>query len=77
VILSRLVRNQISIESVVGIGGTGEIQVTLSEDSSVGQSVRAQFGVGGGAQKSGASNRRRIGIWSEPVEGRGSVHSVK
>jgi len=66
-----------SIERVVAMGGTGEIQVALSEDSSVGQSLRAQFGVGGGARKSGASKRRRIGIWSEPVEGRGSVHSVK
>jgi len=77
VILSRLVRNQMSIERVVAMGGTGEMMVALSEDSSVGQSVRAEFGVGRGAWKSGALNRRRIGIWSEPVEGRGSVHSVK
>jgi len=77
VILSRLVRNQMSIGRVVAMGGTGEIRVSLSEGSSAGLSVRAQFGVGEGARKSGASNRRRIGIWSEPVEGRGSVHSVK
>jgi len=77
VILSRLVLNQMSTERVVAMGGTGEMQVSLSEDSRVGQSVRAQLGVGGGARKSGASTRRRIGIWSEPVEGRGSVHSVK
>ena len=77
VILSRFVLNQMTIERVVGMEGAGKIQVALSEDSSVGQSVRAQLGVGGGARKSGASNRRRIGIWSEPVEGRGSVHSVK
>jgi len=77
VILSRLVRNQMSIERVVAMGGTGKIRVALSEGSSVGQSVRAQLGVGGGARMSGASNRRRNGIWSEPVEGRGSVHSVK
>jgi len=52
------------------------MRVALSEDSSVGQSVRAQLGTGGGALKTGASKRRRIGIWSEPVEGRGSDHSV-
>jgi len=66
-----------SIERVVAMGGTGEMQVALSAESNVGQSVRAQLGVGGGARKSGASKPRRIGMWSEPVEGRGSVHSVK
>ena len=41
------------------------------------QSVSAQLGVGGGARNRGASNRRRIGTWSEPVEGRGSDHPEK
>ena len=41
-ILSRLVRNQMSIERVVAMGGTGEIRVSLSEGSSAGQSVRAR-----------------------------------
>ena len=51
--------------------------MAFREYSSEGQSVRAQFGVGGGAQNNGASKRGRIGIWSEPVKGRGSDHSVK
>jgi len=55
----------------------GKIAVALREHSKEAQSVRAQLGVGGGAQDKGASKRRRIRIWSDPVEGRGSDHSVK
>ena len=77
VILSRFVLNQMFIDRVVGIGGAREIRSALNEDSSVGQSVRAQLGAGGGERKSGASKRRRIGVWSEPVEGRGSDYSEK
>jgi len=66
-----------SIDRVVGMGGAGEICAPWSEDSSVGQSVRAQLGAGGGERKRWASKRRRIGILSEPVEGRGSDHSEK
>ena len=76
-ILSRFVLNQMSIDRVVAIGGAGEIRVDLSEDSSVGQSVRAQLGVGGCERQRGAAKRRRRGMWSEPVEGRGSDHSEK
>ena len=75
--LPRLVPNQISRERVVGRGGGGMIVVACREGSKDAQSVRDQFGVGGGARDKGASKRRRIGIWSEPVEGRGSDHSVK
>jgi len=51
--------------------------VALSAESRATQWVRTQLEVGGGARNKGASNRRRIGIWSEPVEGRGSDHSEK
>ena len=57
--------------------GGGVIVVDFREVSMVAQSVRAQLGVGGGARNKGASKRRRIRIWSEPVEGRGSDHSEK
>jgi len=77
VIVPGLVLNQMSRERVVGRGGGGKIDVAFREDSSEAQSVRAQFGVGRGALGNGASKRRRIGIWSDPVEGRGSDHSVK
>jgi len=46
----------------VGSGGAGEIVAPLSEESSTGQSVRAQFGAGVGARKRGASKRRRMGM---------------
>jgi len=45
--------------------------VAFSEDSMAAQSDRAQLGVGGGARSKVVSKQRRIGIWSEPVEGRG------
>jgi len=64
-------------ERGLGRGGSGEIVVDFREVSIVAQSVRAQLGVGEGAQNKGASKRRRIWIWSERVEGRGSDHSVK
>jgi len=51
--------------------------VASREASSATQSVRAQLGIGGEARNKRASNQRRIGIWSDPVEGRGSDHSVK
>jgi len=51
--------------------------VALSVESMAAQSDRTQLGVRGGARNKGASKRRRIGIWSEPVEGRGSAHSEK
>jgi len=66
-----------SRERVVGRRGGGKIVVALRDASNEAQSVRAQLGVGGGARNKGASKRRRIGIWSDPVEGRGSDHSVK
>ena len=61
----------------MGREGGGEIVDDLREPSSDCQSDNAQFGVGGGARKRGASKRRRIGMWSEPVDGRGSDHSEK
>jgi len=61
----------------VGRGGRGEMTVAFNKVSRAAQSDRAQLGVGGGAQNNGASKRRRIGMWSEPVEGRGSDHSEK
>jgi len=61
----------------VGIGGAGEIGAASTEESSAGQSVRAQFGDGGGARKIRASTRSRMVMWSDPVEGRGSLHSAK
>jgi len=51
--------------------------VFFREGSMTAQSDRAQLGVGGGAGNKGASKRRRIRIWSEPVEGRGSDHSER
>jgi len=51
--------------------------VAVSEVSMAAESDRAQLGVGGGGRSKGASKQRRIGIWSEPVEGRGSDHSEK
>jgi len=71
------VLNQASSDDVVGRGGGGGIVVAFRPDSEEDQSVRAQLGVRGGARNRGASKRRRIGTWSEPVEGRGSDHSVK
>jgi len=70
VTLPRLVLNQMSRERVVRRGGGGKIVVAFREDSKEAQSVRAQLGVGGGARNNGASKRRRIGIWSDPVEGK-------
>ena len=61
VILSRFVLNQTSSDFEVGIVGAGEIEDALSAESSADHSVRAQFGVGGGARKRWASKRRRIG----------------
>ena len=58
-------------------GGASGITMAFREDSSLAKSVRAQLRDAGGAQKRGASNQRRIGMWSEPVEGRGSDHLVK
>jgi len=77
VTLPRLVPNQMSRERVEGRGGGGEIAVFFREGSNVAQSVRAQLGARGGARNRGASKRSRIGMWSEPVEKRGSDHSVK
>jgi len=77
VTLPRLVLNQMSRERVVGRGGGGRIVVAFREDSKEAQSVWAQFGVGGGGRNQGASKRRRLRIWSDPVEGRGWDHSVK
>jgi len=77
VTLARFVLNQVSSEDVVGRGGGGGIVVAFRLDSREAQSVSAQLGVGGGARNRGASKRRRIGTWSEPVDGRGSDHSVK
>jgi len=51
-----------SRERVVGRGRRAKIVVAYREDSKEDQSVRAQFGVGGGARNKGASKRRRIGI---------------
>ena len=62
VILFRFVLNQTSRDRVGGRGAAGKIEVALSEESSAGHSVRAQFGAGGGARKRGASKRRRIGM---------------
>jgi len=45
----------------VGRGRAAGIVVALSDVSSEGESVRAQFGAGGRARKRGASKRRRIG----------------
>jgi len=53
------------------------MMVAFREPSRAAQSERAQLGEGGGARKRGASNRRRIGLWSEPVEGSGSDHAEK
>jgi len=47
------------------------IVVDFRESSKVAQSVRAQLGEGGVAQNKGASKRRRIMMWSEPIEGKG------
>ena len=58
-------------------GGAGGIVSDLRAESTVPQSVSAHLGVRGGAQKKGAPKRSRIGMWSEPVEGRGSDHSEK
>jgi len=66
-----------SRERVVRRGGGGKIVVAFREDSKQAQSVRAQFRVGGEARNKVASKRRTIRIWSDPVEGRGSDHSVK
>ena len=77
VTLSRLVLNQMSRDQVVGIGGGSGITVAISDSSRAFQSERAQLGEAGGALKRGASKRRRMGMWSEPVEGRGSDHSEK
>jgi len=71
------VLNQTSRVRVVGRRGGGEMVVAFSEDSMAAQSDRAQLGVCGGARSKGASKRRRIGIWSEPVEGRGADHSER
>jgi len=61
----------------VGRRGAGEITVAFSAESKAVQSDRTQLGVGRGARNKGASKWRRIGMWTEPVEGRGSDHSEK
>ena len=53
------------------------IAVDFKESSKAVQSVRAQLGEGGRARKKGAPKRRRIGMWSERVEGKGSDHSER
>jgi len=53
------------------------MEASLRQGWRAGQSVNAQLGEGGGGLKRGASKRRRIGMWSEPVEGTGSDHSGK
>ena len=62
---------------MAGRRGGAEMVVFFREGSMTAQSDRAQLGVWGGAQNKGASKRCRIGIWSEPVEGRGSDHCEK
>ena len=56
----------------MGRRGARDVTADFREDSRVGQSVRAQLGDRVGARTSAASNLRRIGRWSEPVEGSGS-----
>jgi len=45
--------NKTSNDREVGREGSGEIEAALSEESSAGQSVRAQLGAGGGAKEVG------------------------
>jgi len=75
--LSRFVLNQRSIDREVARGGAGVMEASLRQGLRAGQSVNTRLGEGGGALKRGASKRRRIGMWSEPVEGRGSDNSEK
>jgi len=51
--------------------------VAFSAGSTAAQSERAQLRVRRGAPNNGASKRRTIARWSEPLEGRGSDHSEK
>jgi len=55
----------------------GRTASALSESSSVAQSVRAQLGTEVRGRRRGASQLRRMGMWSEPGDGTGSVHSEK
>jgi len=59
------------------VGGGGGTFINFRASSTWGRSVKAQFGMGGGARKSGASKRKRLGMWSGPVEGRASDQSEK
>jgi len=59
--LLRLVSNQTPSEQEVGRGRGGEISSALRASSTWGQSVRAQFGLGGGARNRGASKHRTMG----------------
>jgi len=73
----RFVLNQTRMEWEVGRQGGGGTFNSVRSLSTWVSSVRAQFGLGGGDRKTGASKGGGMGIWSEPVEGRGSHHCEK
>jgi len=60
-----------------GRGGGDGTSMEWRASITSGQSVRAQLGMEGGARIKGASKRIKMGMWSEPREGRGSDHSAK
>ena len=55
------------------MGGAGEIRVALSEDSSAGQSVRAQLGAGGGERKGGLPSGGESGYGRSQWRGGGQT----
>ena len=53
------------------------MELSLRRGSGEGQSVLHQLGLGGGGDEIGWERRIVIGMWSEPVEGRGESHNLK
>ena len=75
--VSRCLSNHVSNESRVGrLCGEG-IEQSVRSGSREGQSVLLQFGLRGGGDRIGWEKRIFMGIWSEPVEGRGVSHDLK
>ena len=75
--MSKCLSNHTSKARRVGRVGGGGTELSLKRGSRVGQSVLDQLGLGGGGEKIGCEKRIMIGIWAEPVEGRGVSHDLK
>ena len=61
----------------VGKVGGGGTELSFKRGSREGQSVLNQLGLGGGGDRIGWERRIVIGMWSEPVDGRGVSHDLK